>query len=679
MISWLFLSAAFSAKGSLAAAFEEPGVGEAFLAPAYADERDEVFFSFRFRGVGDVVVIGMHQDGQIYLPLTELFELLGIFYEADVRALRVSGHYLDPQRRYEIHFNNYTARFEGNSFSFNADDMFVDELDFYLLPELLREIFGLEFTVDLNALVIRLETTDTMPVVERMERAQRRQRIELGMRERMVHQKEFERNRRFVGGGFLDYSFTGNLTDQQQSYNYTGSIGAEFLGGDVQGNLFGSWSQQASNFSTSGLRWRYVFQDASWLTQVRLGQYRTEGPQSRSYQGVHLTNQPIEPRRTLDEFTFQGSAPPESEVELFINNRLVDYRIVDEMGIYQFSIPLSYGSSQVRLMIYEPDGQVREEDRRIQVPFTFVPPGEFNYHLSAGRMDTPVFGTQEYSDLATANLTWGVANWLTARVGGEYLSEVHSGQVPFVYGGFSARILGQYLVNIDVAPQAWYRMQSSVVYANSMSWTVSGTYFATEDGLYNLGRNTYEASANLFVPITLGETPFNLRLSGDRREFAGGSSNRIGGDLGVRLGRVNVRTGYRDVWRFAGAERLSNDGQLVGTFTYTTPRARTFPRLIRGTYLRAQLDYSMRFEQVERVDVQLARSLFRSGRLRVSYGHNVMRNFNTLEAGLTFDFNRTRSTTTTRTTGSNYMVRQNIRGSVGYDDYHRRIDRKSVV
>ncbi len=639
-----------------------------------AQDREEVFLSFRYRGVGDQVVIGLYSydTERIYVPVTEMFELLEIYYQVDSQNLRVHGHFLDPENPYEIHFQNRTATLDGEAISFSTEEMLIDELDFYLLPEVFDEVFGLDFEVDMSGLVLRLEATETMPVVDRLERQRRRDRADLGIRTRELYAREFDRDRQLLGGGFLDYSLTGNVTNNINNYSYTASIGAEVLGGDVQGNLFGSWSELSSNYTTSGLRWRYTFQDQEWLTQAYAGQHRTEGPQSRQFRGVHLTNQPIEPRRTLDEYVFRGTAPPDSEVELFINNRLIDFQEVDELGDYRFTVPLTYGSSNIQIMIYEPDGRIREEDRRIQVPFTFLPPGEFNYHISAGRMDQPLFGTAEDSDIAAAEFSYGVSNWLTARAGTEYLSQVHDVR-PFLYGGLSSRLFGQYLTNLDIAPEAYYRFSTSVVYANSMSWDASYTHFTTDEGLYNLGRYDYEAQANIFVPIQLGPLPLNFRFGGSRLDFGTGSNNRVRADLGIRLGRINLRGGFRNTYRLAGSDLQSTDGRIRTTASYSTPRSRNIPALLRGTYLRGQLDYSMRQDQIERVDMQLSRNIFGGGRLRVSFARNFIAEFNTIQAGLSFDLTRTRSTSTMRTGRGNTSFRQNIRGSIGYDDYHNRL------
>lgn len=635
-------------------------------------EREEVFLSFRYRGIRNVVVIAMYEDGQIYLPVTELFDQLGIYHQTDFQNLRIHGHYIDQNHPYEIQFADRTAMLRGASTSFSIDEMLIGELDFYLVPEVFDEVFGLAFSVDMSRLVLRLQTSDTMPVVTRLEREQRRQRIEQGVQLRQFYPIEFERDRQLFSGGFMDYSLTGNVTDQYNSASYTLSLGAELLGGDIQGNMFGSHSQVSSNFTTSGLRWRYVFENRSLLTQARIGQYRTEGPHSRHFQGIHLTNQPVEPRRMLDEFVFSGTAPAQSNVELFINNRLVDFQEVDELGNYRFLVPLTYGNSRVRLMVYEPDGQIREQDRRIQVPFTFLPPGEFNYHLSAGRMDYPVPGTTNISELASGDFTYGVSNWLTARAGGEYLTAVHH-SMPFLYGGLSARLFNQYLMNIDLAPDIYYRFSTSVVYPNSISWDLGVTGFADRAGLYNPERNDFEANANFFVPVQLGTVPIHIRFHGNHRNFGIGHTNRLRGDASIRLGRINLRGGYRNSYRFLRGDLLSTDGRFSGTATYSMSRSPEMPGWLRGLYLRGQLDYNMRRSQLERVNVQISRSVFRNGRFRISYARNFIGGYNILEGVVTFDLNRTRSTTSARRSLNTGTIRQNIRGSIGYDDFHHQL------
>ncbi len=634
--------------------------------------REEVFLAFRHRGVDEQVVTAIMYRDRIYLPVSELFDLLGIYYQTDAGQLLLSGHYLEPDRKFRLDFSQFRVSIKDETFNFSIDEMFVDEMDFYMDPELFSKIFNMDFQIDLSNLFLRLQSPETMPVVRRFERREQRARMELGIPYLEFYSEEFERRRSLLGGGFLDYSLTANISDRPNNYNYSGALGMEVLGGDLQGGLFGVWTETTSSVTTSNMRWRYVFDDQPWLTQLYVGQHYSEGLQSRQFRGIHLTNQPIMPRRMLDDFVFHGTAPADSEVELFINNRLVDYQIVDEMGTYDLTVPMTYGSNQVRLMVYEPDGRIREDDRRIQIPFTFLPPGEFNYNVSAGRLETPLPGSQSYSDMASAKMSYGVSNWLTASLGGDYYSEIHDNR-PLLYGGLSARFFDQYLTSIDIAPDALYRISTSAVYPNSASWDITYTHFTTEDAIHNVGRYDYDARANLFLPFLFSGTPFNFRLHADRQAFGSRSNNRIRTELGVRFGRLTLRSGYRDTFRYDGSERLSTDGRLTSTVTYSASRARTTPRMFRGTYFRTQLDYSLSRDKFERIDFQVSRRVLSNGWFRFSAGRDLISQNNIFEAGLTFDFNRTRSTTTARTARGSSSVRQSLRGSVGFDDYHERM------
>src|SRR5699024_56274 len=139
------------------------------------------------------------------------------------------------------------------------------------------------------------------------------------------------------------------------------------------------------------------------------------------------TNEPVEPRHMFDEFEIEGEAVPGSEVELYFNNLLYDYQETSENGRYRFLAPLTYGSSRMQLKIYDPAGSIIKRTQRIQVPFGFLPGGEFNYHLNIGRLNTPLFGSTERSNIIQGDLSYGVTNGLTQEVGMEYLNSSSTG------------------------------------------------------------------------------------------------------------------------------------------------------------------------------------------------------------------------------------------------------------
>lgn len=649
-------------------------MGTRFNIQVQPDQQQEVYLSFRYRGVGDVVIIALYENDQFYLPVSELFSLLQINHQVDMASNRlvINGFYLEENQHYEIDFTGQAIQRGNLQRRLGQQEQLIGDLDFYLLPVVFEDVFGLDFSVDMSNLQLRLETDDTMPVIQRLKRRSARGNIQQAVTDQEDFPLAYNRQRHILGGAFVDYSLSGNVSDNANIYNYNLTGGAEVIGGDVQGTLLGTLTSGNHLFRTNNLRWRYVIRQQSWISEVQLGQLRSEGLNPRGYTGLQISNEPVQPRRLYDEYQVRGTTAPESEVEVYLNNRLVEFSHADELGNYNFSVPLTYGSSRLRIMRYNPDGSISEQNTRLQIPYTFLPPGEISYFLDAGLLDNPATPGDERSMIAQTNATYGLTNWLTGKAGVEYFEGTDM-QRPMVYSSFSARIASQYLVNADIAPDAYYRLRSSIVYPNSISWGAGYTHY-TGTGLYNRSGNDQDMDANLFLPFSFIKLPVSLRLSGNHRILSSGStSTQIRSDLNMRVSRANFRFGYRQTRSGRSGATARTDGYLSGTATYSIPRKSLLPAILAGTYLRTRLDYRKAISRFERFEMQISKTIWNDGRLRLAYERNFIGGFNSFQAGLTFDFNRTRSTSTSRYSDGSGSIRHNIRGSMGYDSHHNKV------
>ncbi|MEX2403072.1 MAG: hypothetical protein WD625_03005 [Balneolales bacterium] len=641
--------------------------------PAIKDEREEVYLSFRYQGVGNVVVTAIYNNGNFYLPVSELFSLLMVNHSVEMASsgVLIRGFFLEEDNRYEIDFSGGDIRLGNESRELVLAKSLIGELDFYLLPEVFEDVFSLEFNVDMNNLTLRLETNQTMPVVQSLERRSARGNL---LREQVVQEDYplmFNRQRKWLGGGFLDYNFSGNFEETGSIYNYNLTSGAELLGGDLQGNMLGTVASGRHFFRTSNMRWRYVIRDQPLVSSVSLGQLNSQGLVSRNYTGFKLTNDPIEPRRMYDQHRIQGNTAPDSEIEVYLNNRLIEYARADELGNYNFTVPLTFGSTRMRVMVYRPDGTISEQEKRIQIPYTFLPPGHANYTVNAGMLDNPTIPGKNREIMMQSNAAYGISNWLTLSGGVDYVESIGRA---LGYGSLSGRIATQYLVNLDIAPEAFYRLQTNVVYSNSASLGGGVTHYASEESFYNRSGNKQDMNANIFLPFSIKELPLSLRVSGIHRIMNSGStSTMLRSDFSVRVKRLSLRLGYRESITGRPGMDYRHDGSVSATAMYTVSRRSGLPDYLGGTSVRTKVDYRAQLSGIERMGIQLSRSLWGAGRLRLSYERNMIVNVNSFEAGLTIDFNRTRSSTTSRFSGGTGSIRQNFRGSVGYDDYHNKV------
>ncbi|MGF1670781.1 MAG: hypothetical protein ACFCU6_10045 [Balneolaceae bacterium] len=638
------------------------------------DDRDEeVLLGFRHRGVVSVYILTKFRDGEFYLATSELFTVLQIDSQINLHQLSISGFFSDTGKEYEINFGNQSARFGDKTVSLTAEDYLIREIDFFLHPSVFEELFGMDFSIDFNNLTLTLQTDLTMPVVAEFERERRRERMLRSQSPlfREFYPIRFDRNRQAMNAGFLDYNLSGNITDGTNVFVYNTSTGFELAGGDFQGNFFGSVSDQISSFSTNNVRWRYVLRNNQILTQATAGQSISNGLQNFAFTGVKLTNEPVEPRFIFDDFVFRGETSPDSEVELYLNNNLVDFQRADELGNYRFQIPLSYGSSQYSLRIFSPTGQVRQEFTRLQIPFNFLPPGEVNYTINAGRLDNPIFGTPDRGFMTQNNIRAGLTNWLTAGAGIEYFDEYNS--TPTFSGSLSSRLFTNYLVTVEAANGAFVRASTNAVFPSSANFSVDYTYFTQSGGLFNPGRNKSTFRTSIFTPFKISDIPFFFRWTTNFQERETTNVIRYSFDLNSRLNRLNLRLGFRDSQLGSLRFDATPFGRLTSSATYTLARHSGIPLYLRGTFIRTQMNYIPAISRVEDFELQLSRSIMRSGRIQINAGRNFIGDFNLFTLNLTLDFNKVRTTTTARSIRGNSSITQNIRGSVGFDSSNEQI------
>ncbi len=633
----------------------------------YAPQGEEVLLTFRYRGVGNVYITGLYDYdlNKMFLPVLELFNLLQIYHEPSPGDFSLSGNFLRADQPFRFLFTRQTVIFKDQEYVFEFDDFRIGEMDFFVSPLIFEEVFGMYFTINMNTLVLTLESEHRMPVEESAERERARRLIEAREVTREFFPLEYDRNRRGLGFGFADYSISGSFSQDNPNMNYSVVGGAEILGGDIQGNVIGNWVEGDHSIRTSNLRWRYVVRETPWFSTFQAGQMSTTGLQGRRIRGASISNSPVEPRRIYENYIVDGNTEPDSEVELYLNNRLIDFRRADAAGYYRFEFPLTYGTTQLSINIYTPSGEVRTIDRRVQIPFTFLPKGEVAYNIQGGMTETFLGGSEEERWIVHGDLAMGVTGWLTAKVGSEYIEDLNDNR-PFTYGSLSARVFSQYLLNVDVAPDAFYRGIASVMYPNGRSINLQYTHYE-DNPLFNMGGVDQDIVLSFYSPFSLFNNQMGFRLGGDHRILGDNSVTRYRTDLSMRLGRMNLRASYRDVLFYSDNEYSLGQGRVTGNITYTFMRSPGLPVFVRGMFLRGYVTYGTARNEFENINLQLSRSIRQSARINFDAGYDLQSKQHTIRLGFIMDLNSMRTTTNVDMRGERTSVRQNIRGSLGFD------------
>ena len=661
----------------LAAALAAPPV----QAQQASADAQTVQILFRYGQTVDTYVPARYDGRHFYLSLSGVFDPLKIDLEIDPEAQVASGFYLQPERTYRIDFAKGTAQI-GQKQHAVADSSFqATELGFYVHPSLLEKLFGLRFEVNMRRVALTLNTSDTMPVEEARERATQR----LGARAAMPGTREYapllyDRRFHWLRGGVLGYALGASASSRTgDSYRFTLGGGGELAGGDFEGTLRGSASRRGDlNLDLRDVRWRYVPERNPYLREVRVGALRSTGLRSRTFYGVHLSNEPVRFQRQFGTRLVQGQTRPGWEVELYVNDRLAGYTEADELGNYSFEVPLTYGSTYMTVKIYGPSGQFEKRRRRLQVPFTFVPEGRVQYGADLGRT-TARFGRDAYP-LGQAYAAVGLTSWLTNRAGVEYLGvgdSLRAGASPWrFYDRVSLRFADHYLASVEVAPSVSYQASLEATLPWRASFGAAYTRFAEDAAANPFGRQRDRLRLRGSLPLERWGVPAYLRLSTTQtRTDDGRAVYRLRPSLSVQpFSGARAQIGYRAALNDPpGGPYRFQQSRVTSRLTYSVPRSVERVPLLGGTLLSASLNYDEQRRSLGNVSFEASRRLFRYGRVRLSYGRNVALGTNRVRARLTFNLPYARSTTSAFASGTGSGVSQSVSGAVGYDDRHGRV------
>jgi hypothetical protein len=102
--------------------------------------------------------------------------------------------------------------------------------------------------------------------------------------------------------------------------------------------------------------------------------------------GAVVTNRPLTARTAFDRTRIEGDLPTGWEAEVYRNGELLGFAKSDGTQRYAFDdVQLLYGENRVRVVLYGPQGQVREREELIDVAQDNVPKGKTWYWLGANQ------------------------------------------------------------------------------------------------------------------------------------------------------------------------------------------------------------------------------------------------------------------------------------------------------
>jgi hypothetical protein len=376
-----------------------PGQPQASSAPVLSEDNELILeIRTQHREMTDTITAHGLRGG-IYLPMGDVARFLDLPISISDDGHYANGWYLSPARTISINLRAGTIIQGGKEAPLPKGDFVAYEGELWIRADRLQDILPIRIVTDLRTQTVVVKTLEAFPFEQRMARDAARERLSsLGSR---APAQTYPRQA-------TPYHVIDTPIAEVEA-RVTGAQGiAPHLETDLRAAgdlLFMTGRFFASLSSSSGLIAARVElgrrdPEAHLLgplraTEFELGDVATEsmpvGLRGVAGRGLMLTNEPLEHASVFETMDFRGPLPSGFEVELYRNDTLVGSTGTAVNGDYEFlHIPVDFGLNVFRLVFYGPQGQRREEVRRISVGDGRLARGAFTYNVFAVQKDKAV-------------------------------------------------------------------------------------------------------------------------------------------------------------------------------------------------------------------------------------------------------------------------------------------------
>ncbi len=577
----------------------------------------EISITFIAEPIGTTEIAAIIDGQEVYLSANDLFNFLRIKSSISRTLDTVSGFLITPKNIFLIDKVENSIHYQGKEIQVPDTDLIHTEANLYLRSDYFGSVFGLECRFDFHSLSVTLTTTLELPAIREMQLELAHEKIGLSDQTE-ISDTSIARNYSLFHIGMADWLIIAN--QDATGYNNTRvslGLGGNIFGGDATANL--NYNSDAPfREKEQFYQWKYANNHHQAFRQVMAGKIFPL-PIASIYDpivGVQITNAPTYYRRSYNAYTLTDYTEPNWMVELYVNNTLIDYTKADASGFFSFRVPLVYGTTDVLLRYYGPWGEEKISRKTITVPFSFLPPKELEYKVSAGAVEDG-----KNSMYSQAKVNYGIARNITVGGGMEYLSTILHPEMPFLNASF--RLPSNFILAAEyvygVKSREFLSYHSSTNFQFEISYT---KYKPEQDAVkYNY---TQEARAIVSMPFHVGKISSFTRLTLNRSMLPSFNNTNSELLLSGALHNVNMN--------------ITTDAYLVNDLdpTFYTDMALSWS-LPAGFIFTPRAQYEYNYHRFLTANIGLEKRISGNGYVNASCEINFVSRISTYQIGFRYD------------------------------------------
>lgn len=545
-------------------------------------------------------ILGIQKGITTYIPMQDLANALRFQINMDLPSQTVSGFWASEDNTYVVNAANNTYSVKGEVFTLPEDSIIIKDYgeglgDIYVTDELLNNLWGLNLRFDPAQMALLVQTKQLLPVEREKMREERQERFLQKTKTRAETYEDL--NYTYIPNEYKAISkpaaniatqtrWDSDQSELSQVSNLRGINDLLFASADY--NIQSSYDQdEGLDISSARLTLERRADTGKELPfgmkLFKAGDISVKPPllidRNQNGAGVTISNKPFKRAQSFDLITVEGNGIPGWDVEVYNDNQLQNFGVVDANGRYSFEdIELDYGPNQIRTILYGPQGQVEERVEEYNISNTMLAQGDLridatvmdaNQNLieveDVGKRDTDGYyhtasvqaGLNErftpFITSTRANTEAGTKNYISAGTNFTALGGIGAVEAYKDLNGGSA-IDAKYSKNF-----AGFKLNGRTAFFND---------FESDEA--NFGDNTKDFEGELrgstAIKTDLGSV--RLALSGNHTEFSDGS-DRTSLVASQSLGRSGLRLSNRTTTRLRDREHRQTSGRLSADYTIT--------------------------------------------------------------------------------------------------------------
>ncbi|WP_211183668.1 hypothetical protein [Pseudoalteromonas arctica] len=356
-------------------------------------------------------VFALKSDQGIQLGLSSLADILQFGIEVDLVTRSAQGWYRD-QQPFILNASSQPATLitDAGILELTAADISIDD-DMYIEMAQLKEVFGLQFTVDYGDLEIELSSAILLPIEQQRERHARRLNPSNRNAKPTLPWKASPYQALSSPVADLQLNYSADKNQNRTSYSLLGAqdfayLSAEYFLSGREGDLLSdsrlTFTKQDPQSSLLGVLAASEVEFGD-VTATQVGSRYN----SQYGRGIKFSNRGLTQQFDSNRINLSGPVQLGWDVELYRNGILIAQQISLSDGRYNFeNVDLFYGENNFELIFYGPQGQVERKSEYYFIDSNQLAQGEGFYELSVSEQGKKLLGNTAFNNDSTG---WQIA------------------------------------------------------------------------------------------------------------------------------------------------------------------------------------------------------------------------------------------------------------------------------